>query len=494
MPKREAAVAPLVLSLDADAAVPLIQQLCSELRRAIADGRLSPGSRLPPTRALAQMLYIGRSTVLSAFEQLRAEGYLEARVGDGTYVADPLPEEVLLSQALPAAAAATPPLRPSKRGLLTAAAQAGDAPDSGRPRAFRPCLPDVQHFPNDVWARIGARVARHASAALLNYGEPTGYAPLRAQIAAYLASARAVACHPDQIIVVAGTQQALALAAHVLLDEGDTVWVEDPGYLAARGALLAAGARLCPVPVDHVGLLVSAGRVLAPGARMAVVTPSYQFPLGATMSLARRRELLAWAEAADAWIFEDDYDSEYRYTERPLPALHALSADGRVIYCGTFSKVLFPALRLGYLVVPPGLVDWFAAARALADRHAPTLDQATLAEFMAEGHFFQHLRRMRIRYAQRQAALVEAAKAHLDGLLTVAPASGGMHLVGWLPPGTDDRWAARQALLAGVETPALSGYASAALARPGVVLGYTTVDEAAIRRGVRALAAAWRAG
>ncbi|HEU4324040.1 MAG TPA: PLP-dependent aminotransferase family protein [Roseiflexaceae bacterium] len=494
MPKREAAVAPLVLSLDAGAATPLHQQLCSELRRAITGGRLLPGSRLPPTRTLAQMLHLGRSTVLSAFEQLCAEGYLEARVGDGTYVADPLPEDVLLSQALPAVPPATRPPHASRRGLRTAAALAGGAPDNGRPRAFRPCLPDVQHFPSDVWARISARVARHASAALLHYGEPAGYAPLRAQIATYLASARAVACHPDQIIVVAGTQQAIALAAHVLLDEGDTVWVEDPGYPAGRGALLSAGAQLCPVPVDRAGLVVSAGRALAPGARMAMVTPSYQFPLGATMSLTRRRELLAWVEAADAWVFEDDYDSEYRYTERPLPALHGMSAGGRVIYCGTFSKVLFPALRLGYLVVPPGLVDLFAAARALADRHAPTLEQATLAEFMAEGHFFQHLRRMRTRYALRQAALVEAVRAELGGLLAVEPAEGGMHLVGWLPPGTDDRRAAQQALLAGVEAPALSAYTGAPPDRPGVLLGYTAVDEAAIRRGVHVLATVWQAG
>ncbi len=253
-------------------------------------------------------------------------------------------------------------------------------------------------------------------------------------------------CEASQVIVVNGAQQAVDLAARVLLDPGDTAWVEDPGYQGARGALIAAGIRLAPVPVDAEGLDVRRGARAAPGARLVYVTPSHQYPLGVTMSLNRRLALLEWASASGAWILEDDYDSEYRYAGRPLAALQGLDTAGRVIYVGTFSKVLFPALRLGYLVVPPELVDAFVAARALADRHSPSVTQAALADFIDGGHFARHVRRTRALYAERQAALVRAAQRTLGGLLEVAPAEAGMHLMGWLPVGVDDRVAARAAL------------------------------------------------
>ncbi|MDQ3316832.1 MAG: PLP-dependent aminotransferase family protein [Actinomycetota bacterium] len=263
------------------------------------------------------------------------------------------------------------------------------------------------------------QVWRRPSAALLGYGDPAGYGPLRREISDHLGPARAVRCEPGQVIVVSGSQQALDLCARVLLDPGDTAWVEEPGYRGARAALLGAGATL--VPVHSEGLNVAAGTGLAPGARLACVTPSHQYPLGVTMSLARRLELLRWAGRASAWVLEDDYDSEYRYSGRPLEALQGLDTEGRVIYVGTFSKVLFPSLRLGYLVVPPDLVDAFTAARELSDRQAPALDQAVLARFMAGGHFARHVRRMRSLYAERQAILVEEAGRHLPELLDVPP-------------------------------------------------------------------------
>ncbi len=297
-------------------------------------------------------------------------------------------------------------------------------------------------------------------------------------------------CTWEQVIVVSGSQQALDLAARVLLDPGDLAWVEDPGNMGARGALIGAGARLAAVPVDREGLNVAAGVERAPGARLAYVAPSHQYPIGVTMSFARRMALIRWAAEAGAWILEDDYDSEYRYTGRPLEALQGLDPEERVVYIGTFSKVLFPALRLGYLVVPPDLVDAFTAARELTDRHPPTVEQAILSDFITGGHFARHLRRMRLLYAKRQATLIEAADRELFGLLDVRPADAGMHLVGWLPEGVDDREASRHALERGVEATAVSLYGTAPDKRGGLMLGYPAVDEDEIRAGVRRLASA----
>jgi GntR family transcriptional regulator/MocR family aminotransferase len=290
------------------------------------------------------------------------------------------------------------------------------------------------------------------------------------------------------VIVTAGSQQALNLAARLLLDPGDSAWVEDPGYLGARGALQAAGVRTVPVPLDSEGLNVAEGELQAPGARMAYVTPSHQYPLGVTMSLSRRMTLLDWARRKQAWIVEDDYDSEFRYSGRPLAALQGLDTAHRVIYTGTFSKVLFPALRLGYLVAPEQVVDAFLSARALADRHSPTIEQACVSEFLSEGHFARHVRRMRALYAERQDALVSAARRELAGAIEVAPAEAGMHLVGWLPPGTIDRDVSLRAADAGVCAPAVSSYALGPHSRPGLLLGYAAPNGRQIRDGVRKLA------
>ena len=480
----------LPLHLDRRARAPLQRQLYDEIRSAILDGRLRPRARLPATRVLATDAGVSRNTVSEAFNQLLAEGYLEGKVGSGTYVAGTLPDQLLR---VGRAQAPSPEAPPSAAGLSARGRMLASIPGSLMRReealhAFCTGLPAFDQFPKELWARLAARLLRHAPTAVLTYGQPGGYLPLRRAIAEYLRAARGVRCSPDQVIVTAGSQQALDLAARVLLDPGDTAWVEDPGYLGARGALQAAGVRCVPVPVDAEGLSVVEGEARASRARLACVTPSHQYPLGMTMPLGRRMKLLAWARLHSAWIVEDDYDSEFRYSGRPLPALQGLDSSGRVIYTGTFSKVLFPALRLGYLVAPEPLVDVFLSARVLVDRQPPGLEQAIVAEFLAEGHFGRHLRRMRALYAERQQALVAAAHKELAGLLEVAPAEAGMHLTAWLPRKVSDRAISEKAAAAGIVAPPVSASAVQVRLQPGLLLGYSAFNPRQIREGVRKLA------
>ena len=316
-----------------------------------------------------------------------------------------------------------------------------------------------------------------------------GYLPLREAIAAYLGAARGARCTAGQVVVTAGAQQGLDLVARVLVDPGDTVWLEDPGYPAARGVFSAAGASLVPVGLDGEGLQPAAAGGAGPP-RLVYVTPSRQYPTGVTMSAARRMELLRWADAADAWVVEDDYDSEFRYASRPLNCLQGLDESGRVIYVGTFSKTVFPGLRLGYLVVPDALVDAFGQARAIADRQAPGLEQAALADFIALGHFAGHVRRMRALYEERRDALLEAARQHLGGAVTMGDTAAGMLALAWLPRGVSDQQASRRALAAGVEAPPLSSYAIRPPRRGALLLGYAGYPPQALRAAVRRLAAA----
>lgn len=472
--------------LDRAGGASLQDQLYAALRLAVLEGRLSAGARLPPTRLLATDLGVSRNTVAAVFDRLVAEGYLEARVGDGTYVTRSLPDDLLHARR-PAGHAVRLRHRDdglSERGRLLLANPVSMERNPDLPRAFRPASPNVDAFPRREWARLVDRRLRQSGSGLLGYGDPAGHRPLREAIAAYLGMTRGVNCEPGQIIVVGGSQQGLDLVARMLLDPGDVAAIEEPGYPGARAALLAAGARLLPIPVDGEGIVV--GPALA-GARLIYTTPSHQFPLGATMSLSRRLALLAHAAAADAWVLEDDYDGEYRYSGRPLPALQGLDADGRVIYLGTFSKVLFPALRIGYLVVPPPLVDAFTAARTLADRGSPLLEQAALADFVAGGHFARHIRRTRLLYAERQRVLVESARRALGGLLEVGPAEAGMHLVGRLPTGTDDQLAWRRAAANGVSSLPLSACALGEAPFPGLLLGYAAPNADEIRSGVERL-------
>jgi GntR family transcriptional regulator/MocR family aminotransferase len=323
---------------------------------------------------------------------------------------------------------------------------------------------------------------------LLEYGDVSGYQPLRVAIAAYLRTARGVVCDPGQVFIVSGSQQALDLAARVLLDPGDAAWIEDPGYLGARAALQGAGAALIPVPVDDEGIDVAEGVRRRPDARLAYVTPSYQYPLGVTMSLSRRLALLSWARSAGAWVLEDDYDSEFRYAGHPLAALAGLDDAGHVLYMGTFSKVLFPALRLGYLVVPGWAVEAISHARSSTGRHAPTLDQAVLAEFIAEGHFAHHIRAMRALYQERQAHFVAAVSAELAGLLTVRPSPAGMHLVGWLEASLDDMLISKHAAEVEIDVRAVGRHCLDVVLPPALLLGYTALQPEKSRDGMRSLA------
>ena len=502
MERRFAPEASVTVRLDKEESdVPLYRQLYEGLRGQILAGIIPAGSRLPSVRTLVRELGVSRNTVVGALAQLSAEGYLEGRVGSGTYVARSLPDD-LLGVAGAGGGAGTPASSGSagrtlsRRGGILAGipVSASGRREASAPRPFRPAVPATGEFPLKVWRRLAGEFWRRPPRGSLGYGEPGGYRPLRMAIAEHLKAYRAVRCSWEQVIVLSGSQQALDLCARLLLDPNDEAWIEDPCYLGARAALSANGARLVPVPVDGEGLDVASGEARAPDARLAYVAPSHQYPSGATMSLSRRLALLAWASRSGAWVVEDDYDGEFRYSGRPLSSLQGLdsSAGGRVVYVGTFSKALSPALRIGYAVVPPGLADAFQSARALADRHPPVPEQAILAEFVAEGHFARHLRRMRGLYAERQRALVDAAEDVLDGLLEVRPSGAGLHLVGRLPGGADDAEVSGSLDAGGVEAPPLSAHRFLRSGMPGLVLGYAAFDEAAIRDGVERLAGTLR--
>jgi GntR family transcriptional regulator/MocR family aminotransferase len=489
------------LILDQHAPEPLYRQLYERLRAGILAGQLESGTRLPSTRALASELGISRTTTALAYAQLLLEGYVESRVGDGTRVAR-LPAEQLgpgsraaLAQGTADTAGPQPaPLgqRGHALGALSFREERYADWANARTRPFRISQPDVAHFPYAAWARLVARHARRSLPAMALYQNAHGYAPLREAIAAYIGLTRGVHCAPDQIILTAGSQGALDLIARVVLDPGDLAWVEDPGYSGARGALVAAGAHLLPVPVDQEGLVVAAGRQLGPAARLAIVTPSHQFPTAVTMSLRRRLELLDWSREAQAWIVEDDYDSEYRYGGRPLEALHGLDSAGRVIYVGTFSKVLLPSSRLGYLVAPPALLQALRTARRFIDIHPPVLEQMALADFMAEGHYARYVRKMRLLYRERRDALVDALRQELGDLLDVAVPEAGMHLVAWLRAGLSAEAVAVQAAAHGLQIPTMSRFSLRPLQRDGLMLGFAGADRDELRAGVHTLARAIR--
>lgn len=490
MKRNGASIGAASLALSEASSVPMYRQLYEHLRGAILNGRLRPGSQLPSTRSLAEELAVARNTVMGAYEQLLAEGYLEGETGSGTYVARTLPDEILR---LPAVA----PTRSVIRGSVELS-QRGRifSRDLLRVRyfeaakAFRPGVPALDQLPFELWSRLLAKHSRRVPMEFLAYGDPAGYRPLREAIAQYLAAARAVNCDPEQVVIVSGAQQALDLASRLLLDAGEEAWIEEPGYNGARAALLAAGLKPVGVPVDDAGLNVDAGERLSPRARLIYVTPSHQYPTGVTMTLARRLELLGWAKQRNSWILEDDYDSEYRYASRPIASLQGLDTNGCVIYCGTFSKVLFPSLRLGYVVVPQQIVEAFTRAKSVLDRHSPTIEQAVLAEFIADGHLARHIRRMRMLYLERQTALLASLRQELGNSLEVRSHDAGMHVVGWLPKGKSDAVLSRRARQLGVEAPALATYREKPGGRAGLVLGYAAYTERQIRQGVKKLAEA----
>ena len=482
---------------------PLYRQIYAAIRKAILTGEFAAQTRLPATRALAEQLGVSRITVMGAYEQLFAEGYLEGKIGAGTFVASELPEDLLKTSGAgrsqptkktPAKEKKKVSLRLSPFGeKLAAKKNEKEQPQRqqqqspvGKFEPFQNSLTAVEAFPFEIWARIAGRLNRHPARELLGYGEAQGYAPLREAIAAHLRSARGVRCTPEQVIITSGAQQALDLAARIFLSEEDTVLIEDPCYREARNSLKATGAKVVPIEVDQEGFnLASAAPLDAAQAKLAYVTPSHQYPLGVTMSLARRLALIEWARAAEAWIIEDDYNSEFRYNGRPLASLQGLDESGRVIYVGTFSKTIFPSLRIGCAVVPPELVEIFTLARAMNDVHSSVIDQAILTEFIHEGHFARHVRRMRRLYAERQQILLEECENNLRGLIEVKPADAGMHLVGWLPEGLDGLKLCRQAAALNLNLSSVSAYSTRPPERDGLILGYTGFNREQITAGVK---------
>jgi len=468
--------------------VPAGRWLYGALRAEVLEGRLRPGARLPATRDLARLYGLSRGTIVSAFEHLKSEGYITGRTGSGSYVSGVLPDDLLR---VPSTRIAPPPLQRARRRRVSQAARRVTLfPGfTFRPtRAFRADQPALDLFPTTLWAQLAARRLRRATTNLLLGCSPMGYGPLQEAVVEYLITSRGVKCRPEQVAIVSGVQEALELAARLTLNPGDRACMEDPGYPGAALVFEAHGATISLLPVDDEGMTLPTAAMR--GARLVYTTPGHQFPLGISLSLRRRLALLEWARKAGALVFEDDYDSEYRYSGRPVPALQGLDRHGAVLFAGSFSKVLFPSLRLGYLVAPADLVDHVAAIRSVTSRHAPVLEQAVLCDFMAEGHFGRHLRRMREVYAERVSVLVTNAQRELAGLLDIVGPSAGLQTAAWLGGGLDGRSAARAAAARDVEVVPLSRYTRGRVAREGVQLGFAAVDVPEIRRGVTALAAA----
>jgi GntR family transcriptional regulator/MocR family aminotransferase len=484
---RQSWAALYAFEVDRAADAPVFRQIYLQLRSAILSGALRPGMKLPSTRELAVQLGISRSAAVAAFEQLLAEGYASGRKGAGTFVASDLPEPFAAihgrrQRSVPAAKTAVP-----SRGL-------GDFVDvtahsDERPFNLGRTLVDARTA--ELWRKLSARSLRSFGRQHLGYADPHSMLELRRSVCDYLQAARAVRCEPEQVVITAGTQQALDIMIRVMQGPDKGVWIEDPGYALTHLALVAAGVKVCPVPVDQHGINVAEGIRRAPKARAVFITPSHQFPKGVALSMARRLELLAWAREQGAWIVEDDYASEFRYGGRPLASLQGLDDAERVIYIGTLNKALFPGLRLGYAVVPPSLVRPFVTARYLMDRQPSSLCQAVAAAFMEEGHFAAHIRRMREMYRNQRDTLVAALRRRLGDHLTVDPPDQGMHLVAYTRRGLSDVAIERAAREHGVVIRAMSRLYVEAPAQSALVLGFSGYPRQIIAPAVARLARAF---
>ena len=474
-------------AVDRAADAPVFRQIYLQLRSAILSGTLRPGTKLPSTRELAVQLGVSRSAAVAAFEQLLAEGYASGRTGAGTYIASDLPEPFAAVDGRkkhPVSAARTAAAAPDLGGLVDVTNQSDERPfNLGR------TLIDARTA--ELWRKLSARSLRSFGRHHLGYGDPHGLFDLRKSVCDYLQAARAVRCEPEQVVITAGTQQAIDIVIRVMRGPDKEVWIEDPGYALTRLALIAAGAKVCPVPVDQHGIEVAAGIRRAPRARAVFITPSHQFPKGVALSMARRLELLSWARESGAWIVEDDYASEFRYGGRPLASLQGLDDAARVIYIGTLNKALFPGLRLGYAVVPPALVRAFVTARYLIDRQPSSLCQEVAAAFMQEGHFAAHIRRMREMYRGQRDALVAALGRRLGDQLTVDPPDQGMHLVAYTRRGLSDVAVERAAREHGVVVRAMSRLYVEAPARSALMLGFSGYPRQTIAPAIARLARAF---
>ncbi|MDQ4214405.1 PLP-dependent aminotransferase family protein [Microbacterium capsulatum] len=477
------------VQLDRTGEQPLYRQLALQMRAMIGDGTLPPGARLPSTRTLISELGVSRATVVAAFEQLTAEGFLRARAGDGTYV------DRLWGTPVPRRRSARPPL--SERGAAVSARGGelyAEAPLSWSPReaeSFVASQIAVDAFPVSAWRRLVAHRASRRE--LLGYPDAHGFDSLRTAVADYLVDVRGIDCDADQIVITSGAQQALNIIATLLLNPGDRVAVEDPGHIAGRVAFQAQGCRVVGVPVDDEGAVADAARA-DPALRLAYLTPARQHPLGMTMTPGRRAEWIGWAQRADAWIVEDDSDGELRYGGRLLPTLFDLDGADRVIHVGSFSKILAPSLRLGYVVLPRDLVAPFAAASSVLARPPATLMQAALADFLREGHLHAHLRRTRRLYSARQQALLEQLDTRMAGRLRASPVVAGLHVIGWLAGDVDDQSVARGLAARGVYTYALGDYRVQRRLPPALLIGFAGTAQEHMAAAVARMAAAFDEG
>ena len=479
----------LVIPLDRTSTIPLYQQLAEALRQAVLHQRLKPNQKLPPSRILATSLDISRATVTQSYDQLLSEGYFEARRGSGTFVCAQLPDDYLQSTPTPQPQESPATLRGLSRfgsNLLTV--NRLNVPEPDEPISFRYGNPATEAFPSKLWRRLLARHC-HNDPALLNYKhDAAGYLPLRTAIADYLGRARAIQCRPEQVIIVNGSQQALTLIAQLTLDPGDWVAVEDPGYLGARRCFMAQGATLQAVPVDAEGLEVETLSQFSYPFKLLYVTPSHQFPTGATLSLSRRLALLKWAQHTGTLVLEDDYDSEYRYGDRPIPALQGLDQNNTVMYVGTFSKILFPSLRLGYLVVPSPWIPLVSRAKWLCDRQSPLLEQYALTDCITEGHFERHIRRMRHLYNQRRQVLVNALQQYFGPRVTILGENAGIHLMARIETHLSDEQVIQAAARHGVGLISAQDHYLTTPKTGEFIFGYTQVNEAQIEQGIQTLA------
>lgn len=481
------------IALDRASPTPLYRQLYLQIRQQILAGHLPGGTRLPSTRTLCTEQALSRITILNAFDLLIAEGFLVSRPGAGTYVCAEWERRETRAEETPK----PPRLSSLSQSMLSLrsdhfSGMSYEAWEPDCPVSFLPSHGAFDAFPLHVWKRLMNRHLCQPTKAILGYGEVKGLLRLREAITEYVHDARGIECEGGQVVIVSGAQQAFNLLGMLLLDPQDSIWMEDPGHIAARIALQAQGCRVVPLRIDDQGIDVQQGLRECPEARLAFTTPSRQHPLGTTMSHARRQELIEWAGRGGRWIIEDDCDSEFTYGARPLPALYAMDQWASVIYVGTFSKVLYPSLRLGYVILPHALVEPFCAMRAVMDRSPSTQLQAVTADFIREGHFLGHIRRMRALYQARQACLVDALRLRLGNFMRIEPVSAGMHVIGWLAPELDDAAIARELARHQIHTYALSDYCVQRYLPAGLLVGFAgTPVEQALEK-VEALAQALR--
>lgn len=485
MPKEIEEIPFVIIQLDNSSSVPLYIQLYNVIRESILSGRLKGGLKLPGTRTLAKEFKVSRNTIILAFEQLIAEGYIKGKAGAGTYVADDIPDKLLKEEK-----------KRTEDYLFNSKAKKISAPISSSQRfmpennfvPFQHGIPSVKDFPFDLWLKIFNKTMGRFSTYQLSKIDGTGYKGLKEAIAEYLQTYRAVNCTPEQIFIVNGSQQGLYLISRILMKENDNVLLEDPFYFGVRNVIRSAKVNIVPVPVDDEGIRIDYAIKNFRDANFIYTTPSHQYPLGSTMSNSRRLKLLEFAGENNIWIIEDDYDGEFRYTGNPLPSLQGMDKYGRVIYIGTFSKVLFPGLRLGYLVLPSvDLVDSLAAERSVIDRQSPILEQLVLAEFMKEGHFARHIRKMRMLYKERQEFLINEIKKELGNLITIQPSASGMHVLAWLPEHLDDKEVSKTLSCNNLTTYPLSSFVLKFKRKPALILGYTAFNKEKIRWGVNIL-------